>query len=472
MAFNISNLFNNKSNNTVLILVYITIFVFTILVSWYLLSGEEEEDGGNGKSEEDNTTPESESKKNITMPFIKTSDDAYVKTITPTNDAEALSSSTLISNNSYLGGAMSTYEIEKYEHENKDIEKILSKNVKISFKWKNKSGFTNVKKLTFKRYVFDETMNKTGPLSGGELTYDTSGTGYSIDTYVMTRPVSNSDANMKYFTNFGESDLVIEFDNDTNSEPGVLSTCTEYLNMQDGGLTECLKNNLYNVIGRNYITVKAQYVEDPAYPNDIAEKYLYKGGDGIPIQTEDLDMSLRIISPITETFSPETTMNPNEAPQYEQIKYTLRIGNVAIDNVQLENDPTSGSAYIYFKKDTNYFYIDDSNTLKMDGTSTNKQLFTLIQPNKDDTVNTTYRIIRVGDGSSGNEYRYLTKTSSTIVFKTQSEINTEPLWENMNVGFIKQTQNSSALSDAQVTCIDEGGVWMCTAGVGCNCVDT
>ncbi len=440
MAFNISNLLvNNKSNNTVLILVSITIFVFTILVSWYLLSGEEEEDGGNGKSEEDNTTPESESKKNITMPFIKTSDDAYVKTITPTNDAEVLSSSTLISNNSYLGGATSTYEIEKYtpEYKNKDIEKILSKNVKISFKWKNKSGFTNVKKLTFKRYVFDETMNKTGPLSEGELTYDTSGTGYSIDTYVITRPVSNSDANMKYFTNFDESDLVIEFDNDTNSEPGITSTCTEYLNIQDGGLAECLKNKLYNVIGRNYITVKAQYVEDPAYPNDIAEKYLYKGGDGIPIQTEDLDMSLRIISPITETFSPETTMNPNEAPQYEQIMYTLKIGNVTINNVQLENDPTSGSAYIYFKKGTNYFYTDDSNTLKKNGTSTNKQLFTLIQPNKADDGNTTYRIIRVGDGSSGNEYRYVTAENG-VVFKTQIDINTETLWENMNVGFTKQ----------------------------------
>jgi hypothetical protein len=242
---------------------------------------------------------------------------------------------------------------------------------------------------------------------------------------------------MKYFTNFDESDLVIEFDNDTNSEPGITSTCTEYANIQDGGLAECLKNNLYNVIGRNYITVKAQYVEDPAYPNDIAEKYLYKGGDGIPIQTEDLDMSLRIISPITETFSPETTMNPNEAPQYEQIMYTLKIGNVTINNVQLENDPTSGSAYIYFKKGTNYFYTDDSNTLKKNGTSTNKQLFTLIQPNKADDGNTTYRIIRVGDGSSGNEYRYVTAENG-VVFKTQIDINTETLWENMNVGFTKQ----------------------------------
>ena len=371
------------------------------------------------------------------MPFIKTSDDAYVKTITPTNDAEVLSSSTLISNNSYLGGATSTYEIEKYEHENKDIEKILSKNVKISFKWKNTSGFTNVKKLTFKRYVFDETMNKSGPLSEGELTYDTSGTGYSIDTYVMTRPVSISNTNMKYFQNFNESDLVIDFDNDTNSVPGVLSTCTEYLNIQDGGLAECLKNNLYNVIGRNYITVKAEYVEDPAYPNDIAEKYLYKGGDGVSIQTEDLDMSLRIISPITETFSPETIMNPNEAPEYQQIMYTLRIGNVAIDNVQLENDPTSGSAYVYFKKGTNYFYTDTTNQLQKNGTSTDKQLFTLIQSNKaDDGDGTTYRIIRVGDGTSG--YRYATRENSVTIFKTQSEINTETLWNNMNIGFKEQ----------------------------------
>ena len=372
------------------------------------------------------------------MPFIAYSDDAYVKTITPTNDAEALSSSSLISNNSYLGGPTSTYEIEKYEYENKDIEKILSKNVKISFKWKNTSGFTNVKKLTFKRYVFDETMNKTGPLSGGELTYDTSGTGHSIDTYVITRPVSNSDANMKYFTNFGESDLDITFDNDTNSVPGVLSTCTEYVDTINDGMTECLKNNLYNVIGRNYITVKAQYVEDPAYPNDIAEKYLYKGGDGIPIQTEDLDMSLRIISPMTQTFSPDTS-SQTVGKEYTQIKYKLEFGNAERHNVQLENDPTTGNAYVYFKIDTNYFYIDDNNTLKTDGTSTNKKLFTLIQPNKDDDGDTTYRIIRVGDGSSGNEYRYATLDgSNNIVFKKQSEINTETLWDNMNVGFTKQ----------------------------------
>ena len=162
------------------------------------------------------------------MPFIAYSDDAYVKTITPTNDADVLSSSSLISNNSYLGGPTSTYEIEKYEYENEDIEKILPKNVKLSFKWKNTSGFTNVKKLTFKRYVFDETVNKTGPLSEGELTYDTSGTGYSIHTYVINRPQSTSDTNMKYFTNFGESELDITFDNDTKSEPGVPGTCTEY----------------------------------------------------------------------------------------------------------------------------------------------------------------------------------------------------------------------------------------------------
>lgn len=443
MAFNISNLFanNNKSNNTVLILVSITIVIFTILVSWYLISGDEEEKKTltppppKGDTEEDTS-----SKKNITMPFIAYSDDAYVKTITPTNDAEALSSSSLISNNSYLGGATSTYEIEKYEYENEDIEKILSKNVKLSFKWKNTSGFTNVKKLTFKRYVFDETMNKTGPLSEGELTYDTSGTGHSIDTYVITRPVSNSDANMKYFTNFGESDLDITFDNDTNSEPGVTSTCTEYEDTDSGSTTECLRNNLYNVIGRNYITVKAQYVEDPAYPNDIVEKYLYKGGDGIPIQTEDLDMSLRIISPMTQTFSPGTISQTSDK-EYTQIKYTLKFGDdVERHNVQLENDPTTGNAYIYFKIGGNYFYIDDdSNTLKTNGTSDNKKLFTLVQPNKDDAGDTTYRIIRVGDGSSGNEYRYATLDgSNNIVFKKQSEINTETLWKNMNVGFKKQ----------------------------------
>ena len=438
MAFNISNLLANKSNNTVLILVSITIVIFTILVSWYLISGDEEEKKTTTTSKGD-TEEDTSSKKNITMPFIAYSDDAYVKTITPTNDAEALSSSSLISNNSYLGGGpTSTYEIEKYDYKNEDIEKILSKNVKLSFKWKNTSGFTNVKKLTFKRYVFDETMNKTGPLSEGELTYDTSGTGYSIHTYVINRPQSTSDANMKYFTNFGESELDITFDNDTKSEPGVPGTCTEYEDPQSGGTTECF-GNLYNVIGRNYITVNAQYVEDPAYPNDIAEKYLYKGGDGIPIQTEDLDMSLRIISPMTQTFSPGTISQTSDK-EYTQIKYTLKFGsNVERHNVQLENDPTTGSAYIYFKIDDKYFYIDDSNILKTEGTSANKKLFTLIQPNKADVGDTTYRIIRVGDGSSGNEYRYATlDNNNKIVFKKQSEINTENSWDNMNVGFTKQ----------------------------------
>ena len=74
-----------------------------------------------------------------------------------------------------------------------------------------------------------------------------------------------------------------------------------------------------------------------------------------------------------------------------------------------------------------------------DGTSTNKQLFTLIQSNKADDGDVTYRIIRVGDGTSGNEYRYATRGRSGVtVFKTQTEINTETLWDNMNIGFKEQ----------------------------------
>ena len=147
-------------------------------------------------------------------------------------------------------------------------------------------------------------------------------------------------------------------------------------------------------------------------------------------------MSLRIINPLSQTFAPGTSGQTSES-EYDEIKYTLKIGNVAIDNVQLENDPTSGSAYVYFKKGTNYFYIDDDNQLKEVGTSTDKQLFTLIQSNKaDDGDGTTYRIIRVGDGTSG--YSYATIESSNVVFKTQSEINTETLWNNMNIGFKEQ----------------------------------
>ena len=186
----------------------------------------------------------------------------------------------------YVSATPSDYEIEKYTYANEDIEKILSKNVRISFSWKNTSGFTNVKKITFKRYVFDETMNKSGPLNDGELSYENSGTGYIIDTYSIERPISTSDENMKYFTNFNESDLIITFDNDTTSNLNVndTSTCLTY-STTDDKLSTCVKVDLYNVIGRNYITVKAEYVEDPAYPNDIAEKYLYKGGDGVSIQT-------------------------------------------------------------------------------------------------------------------------------------------------------------------------------------------
>jgi hypothetical protein len=280
-------------------------------------------------------------------------------------------------------------------------------------------------------------MNKSGPLNDGELSYENSGTGYIIDTYSIERPISTSDVNMKYFTNFNESDLIITFDNDTTSNLNVndTSTCLTYSTLDDK-LSTCVKEDLYNVIGRNYITVKAEYVEDPAYPNDIAEKYLYKGGDGVSIQTEDLDMSLRIINPLSQTFPPGTS-GQTSSSTYDEIKYTLKTGSVKINNVQLENDPTSGSAYVYFKKDTNYFYIDDSNTLKMDGTSTDKQLFTLIQSNKDnDSDGTTYRIIRVGDETSG--YSYATKDSSgDIVFKTQTEIDTKILWDNMNIGFKK-----------------------------------
>ena len=318
----------------------------------------------------------------------------------------------------------------------------LSKNVKFSFSWKNTSGFTNVKKITFKRYVFDETMNKSGPLNDGELSYENSGTGYIIDTYSIERPISTSDENMKYFTNFNESDLIITFDNDTTSNLNVndTSTCLTY-STTDDKLSTCVKVDLYNVIGRNYITVKAEYVEDPAYPNDIAEKYLYKGGDGVSIQTEDLDMSLRIINPLSQTFPPGTS-GQTSSSTYDEIKYTLNIGTSQISqDVELENDPTSGSAYVYFKKGTNYFYIDGGNQLQVqeDGTSTDKQLFTLIQSNKADADDgTTYRIIRVGDGMSGNEYRYATRESSVTVFKTQSEINTKTLWDNMNIGFKKQ----------------------------------
>lgn len=360
------------------------------------------------------------------MPFITYNEtDAYTKTIIPKNDTDDLG----IQNNSYSG-----YEIEKYTYANEDIEKILSKNVRISFSWKNTSGFTNVKKITFKRYVFDETMNKSGPLNDGELSYENSGTGYIIDTQSIERPISTSDENMKYFTNFNESDLVITFDNDTKTKLNESSACLEYSTLDDE-LSTCVKEDLYNVIGRNYITVKAEYVEDSAYPNDQAEKYLYKGGDGVSIQTEDLDMSLRIINPLSQTFPPGTS-GQTSLSTYDEIKYTLRIGSVTINDVQLENEPISGSAYVYFKKGTNYFYIDDDNELQEDGTSTDKQLFTLIQSNKADDSYGTYRIIRVGDGTSG--YRYATRESSVTVFKTQSEINTETLWNNMNIGFKEQ----------------------------------
>ena len=141
---------------------------------------------------------------------------------------------------------------------------------------------------------------------------------------------------------------------------------------------------------------------------------------------------------MTQTFSPGTISQTSDK-EYTQIKYTLKFGTIERRDVQLENDPTTGSAYIYFKIDDKYFYIDDSNILKTEGTSANKKLFTLIQPNKADVGDTTYRIIRVGDGSSGNEYRYATlDNNNKIVFKKQSEINTENLWDNMNVGFTKQ----------------------------------
>ena len=410
----------NMTFTTVSIFVSIIITIFTIIVTYYLLSGDEEDT---------DTDPDTSSKKNITLPFITYNEtDAYTKTIIPKNDTDELG----IQNNSYSG-----YEIEKYTYENEDIEKILSKNVKFSFSWKNTSGFTNVKKITFKRYVFDETMNKSGPLSEGELSYELSGTGYIIDTYSIERPIASSDENMKYFKNFNGSDLVITFDNDTKTKLDNTSECLTY-STTDDELSSCVKDDLYNVIGRNYITVKAEYVEDPAYPNDIAEKYLYKGGDGVSIQTEDLDMSLRIINPLSQTFAPGTSGQTSES-KYDEIKYTLKIGNVTINDVELENDPTSGSAYIYFKKGTNYFYIDDDNQLVIptdDNTSTNKQLFTLIQSNKADDNDGTYRIIRVGDGTS--EYRYATRENSVTVFKTQSEINTETLWNNMNIGFKKQ----------------------------------
>ena len=429
MAFNIKNLLtNNKSNNTVLIFVSIIITIFTIIVTYYLLSGDEEDTDTDTDTDSDTEDPDTSSKKNITMPFITYNEtDAYTKTIIPKNDTDELG----IQNNSYSG-----YEIEKYTYENEDIEKILSKNVKFSFSWKNTSGFTNVKKITFKRYVFDETMNKSGPLSDGELSYELSETGYIIDTYSIERPIASSDENMKYFKNFNGSDLVITFDNDKTTKLDNTSDCLIY-STTDDKLSSCVKEDLYNVIGRNYITVKAEYVEDPAYPNDIAEKYLYKGGDGVSIQTEDLDMSLRIINPLSQTFAPGTSGQTSES-EYDEIKYTLKIGSSEISrDVELENDPTSGSAYVYFKKGTNYFYTDTTNQLQKNGTSTDKQLFTLIQSNKaDDGDGTTYRIIRVGDGTSG--YRYATRENSVTIFKTQSEINTETLWNNMNIGFKEQ----------------------------------
>jgi hypothetical protein len=149
-------------------------------------------------------------------------------------------------------------------------------------------------------------------------------------------------------------------------------------------------------------------------------------------------MSLRIINPLSQTFPPGTS-GQTSSSTYDEIKYTLKIGSSEISqDVELENEPTSGSAYVYFKKGTNYFYIDDDNQLQEDGTSTNKQLFTLIQSNKADDGDVTYRIIRVGDGTSDNEYLYATRENSVTVFKTQTEINTKTLWDNMNIGFKKQ----------------------------------
>jgi len=359
------------------------------------------------------------------VPYIDYDNNAYSKIINPMPMDEK--NDLNIENSSYSG-----YEIERYQYENEDIEKILSKNVKFSFRWKNMQDFTNVKTIIFKRYVFDETMNKSGPLDENELKYETSGDGYVIDVYSINRPTDSNDENMKYFKSLSSSDLVITFDNDKTTVNNEISTCMKYSTDNDE-LSTCVREDLYNVIGRNYITIKVKYLEDVMYPEIVSEKYLYKGGNGISIQVEDLDMSLKITSTYTSTFSPNIDVR-EFTTQYDNIKYLLKIGDAEIArDLQLENVPAYGNKFVYFKKGDEYFYIDNNNILQQNGTVQNKQLFTLIQSSKPDDNNTTFRILRVG--TQPNEYRYATYENSRVIFKSQSEINTETLWDNMNIAF-------------------------------------
>ena len=161
---------------------------------------------------------------------------------------------------------VSGYMIEGYAAEGNIDYISLSKNVDISIKWSNQSGFENINELIFKRYV---------------------------DTTAKATKTLNRATDAKYFKTF-EKDLVVSF-------PG------SELN--------------YSVIGVNKIKIfyKNNNVETELTPTSM---------QGVTVSSEDLTQTLDSIAPVVVVYKPAVNNEITVSPNISKTGYYLYPGGI------------------------------------------------------------------------------------------------------------------------------------------------
>ena len=284
------------------------------------------------------------------------------------------------------------YKIEGYKIEYDEGKTIvsneeLSENVFVKLKWNNTTGFGDITKIDFERYVNDELK------------------------HIITKKKEN-DEDSDYFID-NKKDLQITFDNKNS----------------DG---------LYDVTGKNKIVFKIYYKDKDGKETPVI---LYDGSDTIDISSDDLSMSYDITEPITYEYKPGTANFKLEEPVIKRYSYYIYSNDD--DNNSITEYISSGNKdkilFISFENSTSDFFMkldntgqwvvrDDTNSLKLSDQNTNS-VFTLVKSPKA-TVSAKYVRIKYND-------RFLVKSGSSMKFLTMSEMNKDE-YDNIDLLITEQ----------------------------------
>jgi hypothetical protein len=351
-------------------IVLLLILIILIILLMYVIFNKKSDDTVT------DTVSDTVSDKNINAKIVPSSikNLSRFKIITPFNDSK-----------------IESYKIESYKIEYNEGKTIvsneeLSENVFVKLKWDNTTGFDNITKIDFERYVNDELK------------------------HTITKNIKNNE-DIDYFID-NKKDLQIIFDNKNS----------------DG---------LYNVIGENKIMFKIFYKDKDGKETPVI---LYDGGDTIDISSDDLSMSYDITEPITYEYKPGTANFRLEEPDIKRYSYYIYSNDD--DNNSITEYISSGNKdrilFISFENSTSDFFMkldsgqwvvrDDTNSLKLSDQNTNS-VFTLVKSPKA-TVSAKYVRIKYND-------RFLVKSGSSMKFLTMSEMNKDE-YDNIDLLITEQ----------------------------------